>query len=179
MKLPRHFRRARPNSTKIAGFTMVEMVASLAILGVLAAVTAPVLSGGIRNYFQAVEMTKEDGSARLALERMLRDLRWIKSTADLSTMTSSQITFVDAGGKTVSFIYDGTAKTLSRQQGGNTNVLADNVTSFTLSYLATDGQSTAAVASQVLYVTVQMTISTSGNQPYSAQYMGSVRLYSA
>jgi len=119
-------------------------------------------------------------NARLALERMLRDLRWVKSSSDLTTLTPSQLSFVDTGGNTVTFTYDSVAKTLSRQQnGGNINILANNVSSFTLSYLATDGQSTATLASQVLYVTIQMTISTSGNQPYSAQYMGSVRLYNA
>jgi len=177
---PRGSHRPRGGFTGVAGFTMVEMVASMVILGLLAAVTAPILSGGIRNYFQAVEMTQEDANARLALERMLRDLRWVKSSSDLTTLTPSQLSFVDTGGNTVTFTYDSVAKTLSRQQnGGNINILANNVSSFTLSYLATDGQSTATLASQVLYVTIQMTISTSGNQPYSAQYMSSVRLYNA
>lgn len=61
------------------GFTLLEMVMVLVILGVLAAVSAPMLSSTFDSYFIGQQIVEADAQARLAMERMLREFRFAAS----------------------------------------------------------------------------------------------------
>ena len=163
----------------VRGFTIIELITTVVIVATLAVVGAPIMAGGVRVYVQGVETTRQDAAGKLAMERMLRELRHIRSPADLTTLTGTQITFTDIYGKSVTYSFSG--GNLSRQEGGGTaRVLASNVSSFAFTYLQNDGQTTTSTASKVYYIAMQMTIAVSGsNLGVNASYVGSVRLLNA
>ncbi|MGH8750772.1 MAG: PulJ/GspJ family protein [Burkholderiales bacterium] len=134
------------------GFTLIEFVVVLIILAILATVGSVVLGRGISTYFGGRDITLADWQARVALERMTRDLREVRSPADLTTITATQITFNDLLLNNVTYTL--AANTLTR----NGIPLADNVSALNLSYLQRNGQTTAAAAAVVYYITAQITV---------------------
>ena len=166
------------------GFTLIELVTSLVIISVLAAVAAPILSRGLESYFQGTEVAYEDADARLAMERMLRDFRQIRNPAGISKIicagTCTSTTFTDNAGNTVLYVVNG--GNLVRQAGnaGVQRILSSNVTSFTLTFLQADGQTTvtsAANASLVCFIAVQMTVASGTGLPaVNLSYTGAARL---
>jgi type II secretory pathway pseudopilin PulG len=139
---------------------MIELVMSIVVVGVLASLGATMLGGGFASFFLSRETTQNDWQGRLALERMTRELRAVRSptAADLTTMTGTDIVFKDINNKTIEYVRSGT--TLTRiQDAGTAQVLADNSTSLTISYLRNNGLTTAAVPADVYYITVELTIS--------------------
>src|SRR6267142_420885 len=143
------------------GFTLIELIMTLVIAGVVAAIGARILGTGFLTYFAGKEMAQDAAEATLAVERMTRDLRAIRSAtaADLSTMTSTAIAFVDADGTSVSYALAG-GSLMRTQGGGPAQPLASNVSALDFKYLKNDGVSTAAVATEVWYVSAAITVTT-------------------
>lgn len=135
------------------GFTIIEFVIVIAIFGIIATIAGPLIYQLSRLTLQQYEISNVSGQARIALERMSKDLREIRSTStsDLQ-IASNQITFVDINGNTITYQLSGS--TLLR----NSQPLADSVTAFNLTYQKNDG-TVALVAADVRYITISMTIS--------------------
>src|SRR6266568_691918 len=131
------------------GFTLVEMVVTLLVAAVLFGLGATVISGGFRTYFLGREIAQNDWQGRLALERMTRELRTVRTATnppippgDLNINTGGQITFVDFAGNTI--VYRQTGNTIERSQNAGTTFqpLADNVSAvspLSFTYLQNNG----------------------------------------
>ena len=145
-----------PGSRRSAcGFSLIELVTVVIILGIVASSGALIISRGFNAYFAGRDMTRADWQGRLALERMTRDLRDVRSAVagDIPTMTATQITYNDIYGTNIT--YNLNVTTLMRTQSGVAAAgLADNISALQLSYLQKNGQSAAATAAQVCYITV-------------------------
>lgn len=141
-----------------SGFSLVELVIVIVVLGIVASSGALVISRGFNAYFAGRDMTRADWQGRLALERMTRDLRMVRSASasDITTMTATQITYNDTLNNTI--IYNMSGTTLMRTQSGVATGLADYISALNLSYLQKNGQSAAGSAAQVCYITVQVTV---------------------
>ena len=150
------------------GFTLLEVIITLVIAGVLATIGATLMSSGFRSYFLGRELA-QDGT--LALERMTRDLRTARSAADLTTIGASTITFVDVDGNTISYALSAGSVTRS-QNGGTAQPLAANVSSLAFTYLQNDGQTTAASAATVWYIAAAVTVA---SQNASTTFRGTVK----
>jgi len=160
--------RRNPGSRRSAcGFSLVELVTVIIILGIVASGGALIMSRGFNVYFAGRDITRADWNGRLALERMTRDLREVRAPADITTMTATQIAYTDIFGSAVSYTRAGT--TLTR----NGTPLANNISAFNLSYLQRNGQSAAASASAVYYITVSA-VATSYNN-ISVTYHNTVK----
>lgn len=149
-----------PDSRRGAGgFTLVEMVMVIVITGLVASLGGLLLHHGVRAYFLSREQAEIDWQGRLALERMLRDLRRLRSTtpADLVMNPSNRVTFVDVDNQTISYVLSG--GTLLR----NGKPLADGVSALDFLYLKSDGRSVAGNASQVFYISASFTLTQGGS----------------
>ena len=152
------------------GFTLLEVIITLVIAGVLASVGATLMSSGFRTYFLGRELAQDSAQGTLAVERMTRDLRSVRSPADLTTIGASTITFVDVDGNTISYAL--TAGSVTRSQnGGTAQPLAASVSSLAFTYLQNDGQTTAAAAATVWYITVAVTVA---SQNVTTTFRGTV-----
>jgi prepilin-type N-terminal cleavage/methylation domain-containing protein len=151
------------------GWTLIEMVTVLIIFSIVVAVGANLMSGMFRSYFTARDITGSDAQARVAFERMTRELRQIRWTAagtDLDVASTAQFRFNDSDGNGVCFYRDAVNNRLMRSADGpasacgttNPQPLSDFVTGLLFVYYANDGSTTTAVAANVFYVTVRVDI---------------------
>ncbi len=135
------------------GFTLIEMIIVITVISIIAGIASMIILEGIKSYQAEVSLSDIHNQGRLAIERMAREIRLIRSAtaADISTMTATNIVFNDVNGANIQFSFAG--NTISR--GGNT--LANNVQSLTFSYYQQDGTTAAATAAQVWYVQISLT----------------------
>jgi prepilin-type N-terminal cleavage/methylation domain-containing protein len=147
-------------SSRTTGFTLLEVIVTLVIIGALGAMGATLMSRGFLNYFVAREISRDDAQGRLAFERMARELRTVRSTADLNIGVANQITITDFDQTVIVYRRNAGTSQLERSQDGGATFqpLADNVSTLTISYLQNDGTTAAAVAANVYYITVLLTI---------------------
>ncbi len=163
-----------------AGFTLIEVVMTLIVMGVLATIGASVMSRGFLSYFVGREIAQDDAQGRLALERMARELRNVRSTADLTIGVQDQISFTDVDGNPIAYRRNASSQ-LERSQNGVAGTylpLADNVSALTISYLHTDGfiaEPYTGSATLVYYITVELTVKTSNvNATYRSTFKPAV-----
>jgi prepilin-type N-terminal cleavage/methylation domain-containing protein len=149
-----------PNSELLThhskGFTLIEIIITIVLIGVLSTIAAVIILQGIRAYSE--ERTRSDVhyQARIAMERMAREIRLIRSQgADITSMINDNLRFIDVSGATVGFRYDNAAGTISRWNGATEDVLARGVTAFTFNYYKVDN--TAASSADVWFVEIVMT----------------------
>ena len=150
-------------SVRAAGFTLIEMVVTLIVIGVLATIGATVMSRGFLSYFVGREIARDDAQGRLALERMARDLRIVRGTADLNIATPNQVTITDFDRNVIVYRRNAGTSQLERSQdnGATFQPLADNVSALTISYLRNDGTTPeGAIPGNVYYITVLLTVTT-------------------
>lgn len=144
--------RARPVAR---GFSLTELVMVIVVFAIVSAVAAPLLASAFQGWFTGKDITETDWQARVALERMSRELRMIRAPADLTITSASDITFVDLDGNTVRYCQGavggcpGTAGDLMR----NGQSLAVGVGALTFSFLTRAAAPTGAAAS-VFYVNI-------------------------
>jgi hypothetical protein len=146
---------------------MVEMIIVIVVLGAIFAIGALVLGRAFESYVLTQQTTGVDWQGRVAMERMVRELRGIRSATatDLAIATPGEIYFTDIGGNAVCFYRSGAGElrrgtAMANCSSGATQPLADNVAAggLTFSYFQQDGTVTAT-PSQVYYVTVSLAVS--------------------
>ncbi len=76
----------------VAGFTMVELLISLALMGAILAATAVAMQGVFMSYTENEKIASVTQTARVVLHRMMREIR----TADAVTSTASSINIIPA-----------------------------------------------------------------------------------
>jgi len=149
---------------KLRGFTMIELVMVIVILSVIAAIGSGIIHQGFRSYMTQKDLAHLDSQGRLALERMARELRLVRTATalDLTISPTTEITFTDTAGDTIRFYRDIPSNTLMRTENANpTQPLSNNITSMDFTYYDTNGVATAIVT-QMRYISVQIT-ATQGN----------------
>jgi len=150
---------------RAGGFTLIEVVITLIVVGVLATIGARIMSTAFQTYFAGREIAQDDAQVRYALERMTRELRGVRSPADLTISTQNKIKFVDFSDTTISYRLSGTQ--LQRSQDNETSYqpLAENINTLTITYLRNDGQTAELFSGNpllVYYVTVQLRVVSQG-----------------
>jgi len=132
---------------KDAGFTLIEIIVTLVLLGIMAAIAGMLIAQGARGYITANENNKLSQKAQLALDRMILEFEDISAISAVTESSSSSICYtltyydVNTGGTTdVSRcigrvgneikIVDGTAPPTA----GTGSVIIDNVNAFQLDF---------------------------------------------
>lgn len=141
------------------GFSLFELVMVIVLLSIVAVLGSQMLSSGFSAYFTGRDIINADWQGRFALERMNKELRTIRTAtaADLDvTLAPAAISFVDIEGNNINYSLAGTSLTR------NGIPLADGVNSMTFSYIQPDGITTAALATEVYYVSVALNVTLGG-----------------
>ena len=150
------------------GWTLIELLTVIIILAVVGTVGARLMSSMFRSYFTARDITSSDAQARVAFERMTRELRQVRSATatDLDPASGAQVRFIDSDGNGVCFYRDAATNRLMRSEDGPATAcgatrpqpLSDFVTGLNFVYYVNDGRTTTAVSTAVYYVTVHVDV---------------------
>jgi prepilin-type N-terminal cleavage/methylation domain-containing protein len=123
-----------PNSK---GFTLIEIVITIMLVSILSGIAALIILQGVRAYSDEQSRSDVHYQARLATERMAREIRQVRSCGapDLPGMAnpSASITFADMNNAAISFSRTGT----DLMRGAD--VLARNITVLQFRFLDING----------------------------------------
>jgi prepilin-type N-terminal cleavage/methylation domain-containing protein len=151
------------------GFSLVELIVVIVVLGIVASMGAVVVRDGMLGYLRGREITSADWQGRLALERITRELRDVAapnySNIAAASCGTSTFAFSDINAASISYTLNTT--TVLR----NGQPLADGVSYLNFSCLTSAVQSTATL-SAVYYIGVSMVELTPNT---SAVYRASVK----
>ena len=104
------------------GFTLIEIIVTIALISILAGTGAMLLSESFRLAFQQLAYNEMDHEVRLPLARMSRELRLIRDTPALDVQ-DHRLSFTTVLGESVTYFLSG------NQLMRNQQVLMDSVTS--------------------------------------------------
>lgn len=148
--------------TSARGFTLIEMVVAIVIIGVLAIATIPVLTGGVRTYVTTTTSLITLSKMRYATERMAREIRHVRrnpgtpANYDISTMTATSLVFVKSDGNTVSITRALPNITLGYSTPAASSTLSDQVSGLTFRYFTIDGVTVTALPALVAFVEIEL-----------------------
>ena len=108
-----------------AGFTLIEIVITIVLVTILAGIAALIILQGVKAYSDEQSRSDVHYQARLAMERMAREIRHVRSCADITgpVNPSNTLSFTDITGTAVAFSVSG--GNLSR----GVDILATGITS--------------------------------------------------
>jgi prepilin-type N-terminal cleavage/methylation domain-containing protein len=138
------------------GFSLAELLAGLAVLGLILAGVFTLQRQGQFAYLMGAARVEAQQNARLALELMVRELRSAQSvTAAPSCNTGgTDLTFADQDGVTVRYRLEGA--TLQRTAAGVTTGLIAGVEALSFRCFQADGVTATATAGSVRSVLISI-----------------------
>jgi Tfp pilus assembly protein PilW len=140
---------------KAGGLTLVELVVTITLVGIIAGAAAMIIQQGMNAYLAGENRAGAQYQAGVAMERMARELRMIRSRNDIVSMTASDLRFTVAGGAQAGFVW--VSPNLSRWNGAGNDLLATGITVFSFAYFQQDGVTAAASSSTVWFIDVALT----------------------
>ena len=154
----------------IAGFTFIELILVMLIVGIVAASSSTFLLQAYRASNLAPDLVEADNATRVAAITMRRELQNIRSntSTDISNAQTNTITFVDTSNNTITYSLSGT--TITR----NGFTFLEQVSALTFTYLDAQGAVTSTV-SNIRYIQFSFT-TTITTQSYSQTLGGTVFL---
>lgn len=147
-----------------SGFTAIEMVMAIVLIGILAAASLPVIFSGVRTYQDTTVSLVTLSKLRYATERMAREIREIRrntvtpSNYDISTWTAGTLAFVKRDGTTVTITAAAPNVTLGYSAPAVTSTLTDQVSSLTFNYYQIDGTTAATSIANMAFVQISLTL---------------------
>ncbi len=135
-----------------SGFTLVEVVLALAVVGILAGLVGPAITSGIRQYALSMRQKVALSQARLAMERIGAEMLLIPATTSIDTWTSSVVQFDISGENNINYSLSGS----NLQRSGV--ILASNVSSLSYTYLDANGN-TATAQSDIRRIGYEIVVS--------------------
>ncbi len=146
------------------GFSLIELVIVMVILAVVAGMSALLLSQGFNAFFSSENILDANWQGQLAMQRMVRDIQMIRSPADISTATATQLTFTDINNNSISYALSGSNLNLTKN--ASTQTLAIGVNNLTFTYYDINGSTPPASTTLTRYIKIALTI-TQNNTNYT------------
>jgi type II secretory pathway component PulJ len=163
------------------GFTLAELLTAFAMLALVLAGVVIIQQDTLQAYVAGSNKTEVQQNARVALERMAREIR--ESTAPLTTATANSITFTHPTEGAITYTIDG-AKNLTRNGapiiGGVQNLILSPALSLFVYRDANDAAGASAANTRRVDITIQTgsedTVVAGGITDTRAELTTSVRL---
>jgi prepilin-type N-terminal cleavage/methylation domain-containing protein len=153
------------------GFSLIELVMVIILVAVITLMMTRFLSQGIKSYLTAQNVTDSNWQGRIAMERMLRDIRQVRSPADVSVMTATEFAFVDILGDSIDYQLTGNTLTL------NGFVLANGISSLTFAYYNSAGTvTTSATTLNLIFITLGVSQNNSNYSLTTSVYLRNMSL---
>lgn len=160
------------------GFTLIELVVTIMLLGILGSVVGVALTEGVLAFRASNEVTDTLSKLRLASERMAREIRTVRrNPADTSSyhftarnadsMTFQRIASDGVSVETVTI--DGSSGSTVTLGYGTDYTLTDQVSSFSFSYYQSDGTTTASaqpVNNDIAFVEFELELTDNNGNTY-------------
>jgi prepilin-type N-terminal cleavage/methylation domain-containing protein len=149
------------------GVTLIELVITMVLAAIVAVVVANALSTGIKGNLVTDNRKEALDQARVAMERMRREIRNLNNNLAASVPASSatQFCFIDTEGVTIDYSYSGlniTRDTGNCAAGGGAT-LSTSIDSFLFEYIRANGTVDAAyVAGTTKLIRITLTANISG-----------------
>lgn len=160
--------RRRAVATRTGGFTLIEVVVTLAVVATVAVVMGLFLVTGVNSYTFSKEASDKALKAQTALDRMALELRNIADDGTLAIVDNASATYksegfdgtrvLKAAGGNIYVNVDDTADGLDN---GTDYLLLDDVSNFTLSY--TPGDLDDEAGNEVAYIELGFDLTVDGN----------------
>jgi len=155
---------------KHRGFTLVEMIVTLTMLAILAAVAAPYMSNGVRAYNDTASAIYTLGKLRSSSERLVREIREIHNTGTYEIFTpinspNSTLSFRKTDTEIVTIDTDTSHLTLAYDSvnSGTAYTLSDELDRLTFNYWQADGVTAADNTLNVAYIEFELVLNHAGN----------------
>jgi prepilin-type N-terminal cleavage/methylation domain-containing protein len=113
------------------GFTLVELIVTLVLVGIIGTFTTLFMYTGLNGYLRAKDTAEGALKAQIALDRLSLELRDINEIEALTANTALDYFSTTLPGDR-QIIYNAVADTISLDVDGNVNLLLDDVQSFTM-----------------------------------------------
>ncbi|NNJ93491.1 MAG: type II secretion system protein [Halobacteria archaeon] len=152
-----------------SGFTLLEMIIALVVVGLLGAAAGYSLVGGTLAFSGTADAVQTLGKLRHASERMAREVREIRrdpvtpAVYDITTMNTTTLAFTKTDGTTVTLTGSPPLATLAYSAPAGTHTLTDEVGSLAFNYLQADGSTAATGNGDVAFVELELVLTRSGN----------------
>lgn len=166
-------------TTSQKGFTLIELIMSLVLLGIVGITAGMLIYQGTRSYEALSDQKEATQQATLAAERISRELRQLKCTVsgnsctasatDVPVMTAAEVRFLNSSYEGRGLRLDGNTLKLRLGTGATDPeyALATNLTAFTIEYLKADG--TAATSADEIWTISTNMVFTSGQAELPAR----------
>lgn len=145
------------------GFTIIELLIVVIVLSIVATIAVPYLDILNKAVTAEYAISRIDTQARIAIERMARDIR---SAQSITTAGSSSLTYMDNSGTAVTFDLSGT--NLQR----NDTSLASSISAVSFTYYTSSG-ATTILAGSAKYIKITLTAT---DNDYSTTFENTVYL---
>ncbi len=138
------------------GSTLVELIITIVVVGVISGIIGMLLLQGVQAFMAQDTKASITSQGRLAVERMVRDIRTIRSRTgvDIPVMTGATLSFVDTSGNPI--VYTSAAGSVTRN---GVALATPHATGVTFSYFQQNG--TPAVSAAQVWV-IQVDLSFAG-----------------
>jgi prepilin-type N-terminal cleavage/methylation domain-containing protein len=152
---------------RAAGFSLIEVVVTIVLIGLLAMAAVPILRSGVDAYETATTGLETLSKLRYATERMAREIREVRrnpgAPADFQITTplsAGTLSFVKGDGNRATLTASAPNVTLAYQTPAASGVLTDQVSDLVFRYYTIDGVTqTASVAGDTLaFIEVDLTL---------------------
>ena len=153
-----------------SGFTLIELIIVIMIIGVVAGMVGFIMLTTVDAWTLKFNRSDMLWDGRLALNRMVREIREADSDDSVTTASSSQFRFTDEDG--VDITYSLSSTDLNRTADATANMLAENVSSLAFTYFsscASDATSitpTVGTDTNIRRVRINLTLTTGGEDVY-------------
>ena len=151
------------------GFTLIELVIVITIIGIITGVVGYILLGTVDAWMFKFNRADLLSDGRLAMNRMVREIREIKNRGKVTTAASSEFRFENVDN--IDITYDLSSTDLDRTADGTANTLAENVSSLTFTYFDSNGNTIATPdvapgATDIRRVRINLTLTKNSEDVY-------------